>query len=228
MEHRIDLSQYKEVRKLHSNILSDMVKYFDEGNFEIKALVDSNNNSDNKSNKIKKQVYDWDFNMHSPQEARVFYDVMMYKTRNDMSCITGEFIEKNMYTNKAKTNMLKCMLDAKIGLFDVLEVCQDNSTAIIEDVFTKEKYTILDTGISNNPEFDKAYIYMRIMTYKNITFNTGVALIFLKENESIIEFIEKNKEVYDTTNELVRYFELYKLFFKGENDKKVRVVTNQF
>jgi len=85
-----------------------------------------------------------------------------------------------------------------------------------------KKYKITDIGLSGTQNKDKFYIYSRIITYRGTSFNTGLNLLFNKNDSFIKDFINKNKENYNPQTELTRFVELYNRYTRDPD--KVRGV----
>jgi hypothetical protein len=79
-----------------------------------------------------------------------------------------------------KIEFLQSMLDSKLGLFEVTGTDLMEGYAYIKDVFTGVEYTIIDIGLSGQPNFEDFYFYTRIISYHGINFGTGLNLIFTK------------------------------------------------
>jgi hypothetical protein len=62
---------------------------------------------------------------------------------------------------------------------------------------------------------------MRIITYRDISFNTGLALAFKKTDKFIQDFIKREQKDYTPLGEFVRFIQLYNHFSKDSNKVKL-------
>ena len=74
-----------------------------------------------------------------------------------------------------------------------------------------------------NPEL---YFYMRIISYKDISFGTGLSLVFEKKDKFIQKWIKDNKKNYNEKKELNRFLELYNRY--KDDESKIVPFMNSF
>jgi len=96
--------------------------------------------------------------------------------------------------------------------------------AYIKDVFTGVEYTIIDIGLSGQPNFEDFYFYTRIISYHGINFGTGLNLIFTKTDNFIKRFIQEHKKDFHPDREFERFTQLYNRFSKYPD--KIKLVAN--
>ena len=80
-----------------------------------------------------------------------------------------------------------------------------------------------DIGLSSNIHNEKIYLYTRIITYHDISFGTGLNIIFNKEDRFIKNWILENKKKYNKKQEIVRFIELYNEYIR--DNKGIKVVS---
>jgi len=227
LDRKPHIKEYKKVRRLHSEIVNGMIKYYEEGSFEHKF-----NNpypSEEKRNVRKPmeiRLLEADFDIESREGAQAFYDMMIYKSAPNANCITEEFIESKRYRKPEKIEFLQSMLDSKLGLFEVTETDSDDGYVYIKEVFTGEEYKLTDTSMSYNNNSDNYYIYTRVLTHHGISINTGLSLMFKKTDRFIQDFIKREQTDYKPLGEYVRFIELYNRFSK--DSKKIKVIPRSF
>ena len=66
-------------------------------------------------------------------------------------------------------------------------------------------------------------MYMRIITYDDISFGTGLNLIFNKKDKFICNWIKENLKEYDNKQEITRFQELYNEFERANKGIKLKV-----
>jgi hypothetical protein len=198
-----------------------MIDYYDEGKFQI-AFNTAHSLQDSKTLKSKGGLIllESDFDMESETSARAFYDMNIYKSAPNANCITEAFIKSNRFRKQEKVKMLHSMLNSELGLFELTNADSDEGYAYIKEVFTGKEYKIVDVAMSSNTGHDNNYFYMRIITYRDISFNSGFVLIFEKKDKFVTDFIKRNKADYNSKGELVRFTELYNGYSKNSTVKR--------
>ena len=194
-------------QKMHTEIYNSMVVYYDDGKFEQDADT----------------VYlpESEFDFETKLGIHAFYDMSIYKTSPNANCITEDFINSNRYRNPEKLEMLQSMLNSGLGLFDIVQTDADKGYACIREVFTGNEYTLTDIGLSGSPNCETTYLYSRIITYRDVSFGSGLNLIFKKSDRFIQGFIKRHKKDYKPFEEYTRFVELYRRFFKDSNGMEV-------
>lgn len=222
------IKEYKKIRKLHSEISSSMMNYYYDDKFEQKVDTDYalQHKSENKDGNDTFILFESTFDPDTDPGNHAFMDMLIYKTAPNINCITEEFIKNNRYRKPEKTEFLQSMLDSKLGLFEVTETDINDGYAYIKEVFTGVEYKITDIGLSGNPNYDDSYIYMRIITYRGVSFGTGLSFPFSKKDPFIKNFINQEKKDYRPLGEFVRFIKLYNQFSK--DSKGIKVIKNTF
>lgn len=94
----------------------------------------------------------------------------------------------------------------------------------LKDIFTDIEYKIVDIALSGSHIYDDFYMYTRPIKYHDITFNTGLSLIFNKEDAFIKNHIRNHKKDYSSEGEFLRFIQLYNYYSK--NPDKMKIFTN--
>jgi len=232
LESKPHIKEYKKIRKLHGDIINSMADYHDSGKFEQK--VDLNYASDftsahKKEDRIKDNtviLLESSFDLDTREGTHGFYDMLIYKNTPNTNCITEEFIQKHRYRKPDKIEFLQSMLDSTLGLFEITKTDSKEGYAYIKEVFTDSEYRITDVALSGDKNYDKFYIYTRIITYHNVSFSIGLNFIFIKTDPFIKSYIKREKKGYTALAEFRRFVELYNRFSRDSN--KVHVITNKY
>jgi preprotein translocase subunit Sss1 len=224
------IKEYKKIRRMHSEIVDSMIDYYENDKFEQK--VDHTYQPDappmRKNRKATETLYlhELEFDMESDRSVQAFYDMQVYKASPNMSCITEDYINSKRYRKPEKLEFLQSMLDSKLGLFDIVGKDADEGYAYIKDVLSGSEYTLTDVGLSGDVGNDDLLIYTRIITYRGVSFGTGLSLTFSKNDSFIKSFIKRHKSKYDSYGEYGRFAELYKYFYQTPN--KTKIIANRF
>jgi hypothetical protein len=222
MEKKPHIIEYKKIRALHSEIVNSMAQYFSDGKFKHE-ITDKPEVEQEQESAV--HLFEGGFNLNSHMGAQCFYNLIIYKTVSNMNCITEDFINNNHYKKPEKIEFLHSMLDSKSGLFQVEKTDFEEGYAYLKEVFTGERYRIIDIGLSGQSNYDENYLYTRIITYNNISFSTGLSIIYKKTNPFIIDFIKEHKADYVPEGELERFIQLYNHYSTDPNREKVIVNT---
>lgn len=212
------IKEYKKIRKLHNEVMENMMEYFQQGKFELKIDNNIENIGKNGINYISCK-----FDTSREQGIQAMANIMVYKNACNMNCITEEFIKINKYRAQAKIELLESMRNSVAGLFEITETDRDNGQVHLRNVLNNKKYCITDIGFSSNLHNDKIYLYTRIITYRGISFGTGLNLAFDKNNEFICKWIKENLKDVNNKQEISRFIELYNEYEKS--DKKIKVLS---
>lgn len=216
------IKEYNKIRKLHGEIVDNMIKYHESGKFKQK--IDPNTVTQTMGKKSL-HLLESDFNLDTREGSQGFYDIMIYKITANMNCITEEFISNHRYRKPEKIEFLHSMLNAKLGLFEITGIDSYEGYVYLKEIFTGVQYKIVDIGLSGNTNYNNIYIYTRIITYRDISFGTGLNFIFLKNDDFIKKHIQHHRKNYNHNGEFLRFTQLYNQFSKYPDE--IRIVTNE-
>ncbi len=215
-ENNEKVKRYKELRKMFEKIVQDMMDYFEEGKFNWK--IDYNKTKYNNKNNIKELFTSFD---HSTQEGtQAFANIVIFKNACNMNCITEEFLQKNIYNEEEKNEMLQSMLNSEAGVFEILGTNIIEGEAILRNVFNGNKYVVTDLALSSNMNYQKIYLYTRVITYKDISFCSGLNIPFFKDDKFIQNWINEKKNANNQEQEITKFLELYNETQKNEHGIK--------
>ena len=213
------IKEYNKIRKMHQEIVSTMVDYFQDGKFKRKISKDSILQS--KGERMM-DLLESSFEINTRLGAQGFYDFIIYKTASNMNCITEDFIQTNRYSKPEKIEFLHSMLDSSLGLFEVTGTDSNEGYAYLKEIFTGKEYKITDIGLSGQNNYSDIYLYTRIITYHGTSFGSGLNFIFIKTDDFINKHIQYHKKDYNPKGEFYRFTQLYNYLF--EHPEKNRVV----
>lgn len=215
------IKEYRRIRKLHNEIMESMMKYLQQGKFELKI--------DRNMEDIGKEGISYincKFDTSTELGIQAMANAMVYKNACNMNCITEEFIKNNRYKTQEKIELLESMLNSEAGLFEITRTDREKGQVYLRNVLNNKEYCITDIGFSSNLRNDTIYVYTRVITYHGISFGTGLNIAFDKKDVFIGEWIQENLKDFDTKQEISRFMELYNKYEKDEN--RVKVVSKNF
>lgn len=208
------IKEYYRIRTLHSEILDSMVNYFENNSFgfskQLKNILNIDINQLDDIYRRCKSNFDID----------IYYSLFIYKNDEKVQSITEIYLEKNKFKKEEKMKLLQAMNDSYIGTFEVKEIDYQNGYVELKDIFTKKEFKIVDVSLSSSLNAKNFYFYARIINFNDISFLSGINLIFSKENKKFLEYITKNKEKSD----LIRIINLYKLYKKSNVNVNVNYI----
>lgn len=225
LDGKAHIKEYNKARALHSEIINKMVSYHEAGKFELKIDSDYiyNNEHPVKSKEAFHMIVSG-FDLDTREGAQALYDLLIYKASPNMNCITEKFIQSHRYRKPEKIEFLHSMLDSTIGLFEIIKTDIKKGYVYLKDIFTDVEYKIVDIALSGTSVYENIYMYTRLIKYHDITFNTGLNLIFDKKNSFIKNHIRNHKKDYKSERELLRFTQLYNYYSKNPN--KMEIITN--
>ena len=228
LDRKPHIREYKKIRLMHSEIVNSMMEYYDQGKFELWAKAgqpEMDEYADPEARTLT--LLECEFDPDTREGQQGLAEVVIYKTASNAVCLTEEFLNKHRYRKPEKIEFLQCMLDSRAGLFEVASTDRDNGYVVFKDVFTGSEYTITDTSMSAAPDKSAdAYMYTRIISYRGISFGTGLSLMFSKTDPFIVSYIQREQKDYHPNQEFRRFIELYNQF--SRNPKKYKVVPHSF
>ena len=198
--------------------MNDMFKYFLDGNYNF--IINNKFNS----NKNKITLLNIEFNMNDQQQLHVLNNIILYKNAN-IKCISEIFLEDKYYKKQEYNNFIKAMIASTAGLFEVTKIDKNMGYVFIKNIFNNLEYKITDIALSATTNYNQCYYYTRIITYQNISFNTGLTLLFNKDDENILKWIKETKKLYNNEDEFTRFINLYKLYIKIK-DPNIEIINN--
>jgi len=219
------IKEYNKMRKMHEEISDTMVQYYQDGKF--KKIIDTNfipdpaaetqSSSGNQANNPV-HLLETNFNMETGEGYHGFYNILIYKSSPNINCITEDFIKNCHYKKPEKIEFPQSMLDSKAGLFEVTAIDTDEGYAYLKNVFTNEEHKICDIGLSGEQGYGEFYLYTRIIKYHDISFGTGLNLVFKKTDNFIINHIQEHKKNFLPYGEHYRFLLLYN-YYSNDPDR---------
>ena len=218
------IKEYKKLRKLHSEIVTSMASYLDEGNFEHRIDAAAGMLASEAIQKQKRanepmalRLTSINYNLNTYEGEQAYYDMHFYKMAFNANSITEEYLQSRRYRKPEKITMLESMNNSVRGLFEIIDIDSDQGYVHLREVFTNQVFKVIDIGLSIPNTKADIYIYRRIITVGEISMGTGVALTFDKTDKFIKDFIKRHKTDYHPFGEMVRFNELYNRYTTASN-----------
>jgi len=211
------IKEYSKIRDLHGEIMNDIMDYYWDGNYKFDIIIDDK--------KEKTLPIDSFFDTSTQFGIHGLANMIIYKNFN-VKCLTEIFLEDKHYKKPEKIDFLNSMLNSQAGLFEVTKVDINEAYAYLTDVLNKKEFCITDIGLSCTPDYEDLYLYTRIIKHNNISFGTGLSIMFRKTDPFIRNWIKINKVKYNSKMEAARFFELHDEYVK--DSKGVSTIINQF
>lgn len=220
------IKEYYRLRKLHSEIVDAMIQYDADGKFERGANDAPQYEESSAHDSDTLYLLQSEFDLETREGAQAYFDMLIYKPAPNMNCITEDFIRSHRYRREDKIEFLHCMLNSKLGLFEITNTDSNEGFVYLQDVFTKEKFTVTDVALSGNQNYSENYLYTRIICCNGVCLNTGLSLVFSKKDAFIKNHIRHHSKDFNPDAEFLRFNQLYNHYSKS-NDR-VEVLTNPF
>lgn len=221
LESKPHIKEYKRIRKLHGEIIDSMMRYNDSGKFKQEFIPRYSIQEMMNDKNVK--IIDSHFDTRTQLGVQAMANVIIYKNSKDMNCITEDFINKNKFRKPEKIELLHSMLDSEAGLFEIVETDIKLGQVHLKNVLTNKEYCVTDIGLSSNFNNEKFYFYTRIIKYKDISFGTGLSIMFDKKDTFICKWIEENLKEYDKKEEIIRFMELYNEYERDNKGIKAKI-----
>lgn len=178
------VKKYMEARKIHQELYDKMDISFDEDDYTMFTNIVKASNCGN-----------IDFDFYDPQHAKIYGEFLIYPQISGIQSKIEYLQEHTRIRKTEKLRMIKAMIDSTHGMYEV--VFRDDMKAItcVENVFTHEQIELVDRGLGAFGQLDEAYLYLHIIHYGRICFQTGL-IILLNKNKETEKWLKQNKDIF--------------------------------
>ena len=224
LDRKPHIKEYYKARKLHSSIMGSMLSYYEKGQFkpEIDMKGMAKARLTDTENLIDREIT---FDLATTQGMHVMAELFVFKFIPYASCITEEYIKKKRFRTAEKQEFLQCMMDSSSGLFELVDTDELEGRVTLRNVLTNEEQTIVDIGLSNPFGHSDFVFFARIITYRGISFNTGLAIPFRPDDEYMLKQIRRMKKEPNRTMSGL-FLDLYTHYKKARD--KIELQINEF
>lgn len=209
------IQEYRKTRKLFEKIVQDMVDYYQKRKYNLKIDYDKSKIDKNRTAEIFTE-----FDTSTPMGDQALVNVLVFKNAINMSSITEEFIAKNKYKKEEKIEMLQSMQNSEAGLFEIEETNLREAKTKLKNMLTGKEYDVTDLALCTNTNPEDIYMYTRIITYKNISFCSGLNIPFYKNDKFIKGWINEKKYAKNEEQEITRFLEIFNEYQKNDHGIK--------
>ena len=212
---------YIKASRLHGEISNAMADYYFDGKFEQKFDADDSlalgTEKDGDTKPCEIDIYESSFDNTTREGLNGMMECLIYKAAENASCITEEFLQTRKYRKPEKVEMLKSMLASQAGFFEFTGASPDEGYVFLREVFSGREHTLAEMSLSGSKRLDDFYIYTRVITYRDISFNSGLCLLFTKTDPFVADFVKRQKNNYYPHGEFQRFLQLYNYYVKTPN-----------
>ena len=213
------IRKYIQTRRLFEEVVNSMLNYMSKGKYDSHKYFDEMIKFINK----KEKSLALDLDMNNNNDLTIINELFIFKNSSSIPSITEEYIKNKKFKNKEKIKMLYAMQSSFVGLFEIKKTDFSNGYVFIEDIFTHKKFKITDISLSAPLNRKPYYLYSRIITYDNISFQTGISCPISKENKELKEFLKKHK--YKSYPNFYRCLKLYGISKKEKHKVELKNIT---
>lgn len=110
------VKKYRKLRRVHSDVIDDMVKYIDDNDYHLRVSGDILEELKLNGLKILKKKSD------NYDDQMFYYVLFMFNNYEKLKSIARVFIDEKKYSSSIKRDILKGMDEAYTGLFEIVDV----------------------------------------------------------------------------------------------------------
>ena len=213
------IRKYIQTRRLFEEVANSMLNYMTKEKYDSHKYFDEMVEFINK----KEKSLELDLDMNNNNDLTIINELFIFKNASSIPSITEEYIKNKKFKNKEKVKMLYAMQNSFVGLFEIKKTDFSNGYVFVEDIFTHKKFKITDISLSAPLNIQPYYLYSRIITYYNISFQTGIACPISKENKELKEFLKKHQ--YKSYPDFYRCLKLYGISKKENHKVELKNIT---
>lgn len=207
MVSNLHIAKYRKIRKYHEKIGNQMLAYFQKHEQDFKQSF-----TDNVFNSKNYKMYNLKFDLSIAIDKLTFIDIVLYQLPNNLC---KQFIDEKLATSTQDTAFINAMLTSQMGLFQISSIDKKSRLVTFENILSGELITIIDESMSKSDIPEHLIIFMRVITYDGISFQTGLTYVFRNDDPRIRKWIKRHKQRRLHTKEFIELFQMYL-----ENQKK--------
>ncbi|MGL5712388.1 MAG: hypothetical protein ACRCXT_02475 [Paraclostridium sp.] len=153
--------------------------------------------------------------LDSEVEQDYIYDFIIYeKTINNQSGL-DMYLQNHEVVDSDEIKLIDAMKNAKSVLYKVIEVNGENLTITLENIETNEMIDIVDIGFSGTLN-KNCLVFTRIISLDDISFTSGMSMIFNINHEDFIKrILKKELKKSDLDTDIQRFISYFYLARKN-------------
>ncbi len=211
------IKEYNKLRYLHGDIVDSMIDYIKAGKYDFQKELKKA--SENFKLKQIKCLQSLELDLNNDDDMSIFMELFVYPNIPSLKSVTDIYLEKHRYCDKEKVALLEAMKNSYVSLFKVVDADREKGYVYYEDVFTKEKFRVVDIAMSSTfsaKSKEKLYLYNRIITIdKDMAFCAGIHCPMTSNNKKLMKYIENHQK--RPANSIMTCMELYRISKCSDN-----------
>ena len=228
LSHKPHIRKYNRARALHFQTLNECQDYLEESGYDlprsekyIKGLLDKAPVTGTWGRVIKSS-----YDMETKSGTHAAFEILIYGSDPSYKGSAEILAEKKGINDQEKLRMLKSMQDSVAGLFEVVEVDEEDAYVHLKEVFTGREFKSIDIAMTNTTNALHLYMFLRIITFRNQSFGTGLNIPFRKTDPFIVSYIDEQKKSVAPVDNYIMVSELYNQYTQDADH--VKYFTNTF
>lgn len=197
---------YRQARKIHQEVINSMCNYIDKNHLSPEEILL------HIEDKLDLEIFEIDFN--NKLDTHIYCDLIIYPYISSIKSICEHYLEKHIFRKVEKIQMLEAMKNSYLGFFEIIDRDDLKATTLLKNVVTKEEITLMDFNLGAFKTGINTYIFLRIINYQGINFQTGLSMPFSR-NGTTKAWIKRNRQNFinnDSACIIVNLFGFYQKY----------------
>ncbi|MCD7839499.1 MAG: hypothetical protein LUG46_02590 [Erysipelotrichaceae bacterium] len=135
------------------------------------------------------------FNIAQSHDENIYGEVLIYPQHKDIQSKCEYYKENNLLETSEQQDMLEAMLHSIYGMYRIVGRDDLNALTTVENIYTREKITLTDMNLGGLNQSKEVYIYLHIIHYHDIYFQTGLCMFF-KISKSTTKWLKQSKNIF--------------------------------
>lgn len=135
------------------------------------------------------------FNISNSHDENIYGEVLIYPQHEAVQSKCEYYKINNLLESPEQKDMLEAMLHSIYGMYKIVGRNDLNALTTVENIYTHERTTLTDMNFGALDQDKKIYIYLHIIYYHDIYFQTGLCMFF-KINKSTTKWLKQSKNIF--------------------------------
>ncbi len=135
------------------------------------------------------------FNIAQSHDEKLYGEVLIYPQHESVQSKCEYYKENNLLETSEQKDMLEAMLHSIYGMYRIVGRDDLNALTTVENIYTREKITLTDMNLGGLNQSKEVYIYLHIIHYHDIYFQTGLCMFF-KISKSTTKWLKQSKHIF--------------------------------
>ncbi|MCD7839500.1 MAG: hypothetical protein LUG46_02595 [Erysipelotrichaceae bacterium] len=162
------------------------------------------------------------FNHDDKHEEQVYCEINVYPQMKSVKSQTQYFKKRRLLKTSKHKEMLDAMIQSTYGWYVIIDRNDIKSQTTLENVFTHKRIILTDMNLGALGVGKKTYLFLHIIHYNDIYFQTGMAMYFVQNDENK-KWLKQNADVFTKSynvNQLLLVENHYRNHEKNEIELK--------